>query len=616
MSQLSFFDISQEKLAENRSEAQLRNKVSYDVGETIQGSRKQQAALKRLFSERKTEALLLEIEHESPVLAAELITKQELFSQFSLQEEKEKGTEPEVARLKQLIINRIDTSPKDKSDCRLMYLHAAQELLKRFNSLLSWNDVQKFISEIGTLINYEHYSMDDIKEKIESVSNTISIMEEARNTKVRTYFNLCRRLARYKAVKEHLDNVGEMKISILGDKFTNLFIKQTSLNSAIRSAQKANNWADLLDKKATGSKKVGKSANKPVWERALPDRPDRVDGRLSTINKPEELASFFGFPAIQFGHYVEDKSASEHIFRCSEALMDLADILAVTDTSMSLKNRLKLSFGARGRGKALASYERGQKVINFTKNKGTLGVLAHEFGHSLDNFLYDLSHDFKNGKSHYLSELESLGDNLPQSVIDAMQELMKAIKEGNSTAYFLNENQPGIKPRETLSVGRIYRNADNLAHAVELLKAEKDQELKEEIEILEYYNPSSTQREVEKLENKYFKEFKKLVQALAWLDQQVHGKKPDKIPYPSNTSTFYQNALALDGGKVKYWAADCELFARVFESYIESKLKQEGRKSDYLVVGTTDVRAYPCGEERKNIHEKVEILIKEISTLL
>lgn len=368
MNQLSFFEINQEKVLENRTDAQTKNKVSYDVGETIQGSRKQQAALRKLFSEKKSKELLMEIENESAVLAAELITKQELFSQFSLLEEKEKGTEPEVARLKQLIINRVETAPKDSTDCRMMYLNASEELLTRFNSLNLWADVQKFISEMGTLLNYEHYSLDEVEEKINSLTKTISSMEETGNTKVRTYFTLSRRLKRYKSVKDHLINVGEIKISILGDKFKNLFTKQTSLNSTIKSAQKVNKWSDLLDRKAKGLQKTGKKANKPVWERSLPERPDRTNGRISTIKMPEDLAEYFGFPAIQFGHYVEDKSASEHIFRCSEALMDLADVLEVNDTSLSLKNRLKLSFGARGRGKALGHYERGQKVINFTKN--------------------------------------------------------------------------------------------------------------------------------------------------------------------------------------------------------------------------------------------------------
>ena len=62
-----------------------------------------------------------------------------------------------------------------------------------------------------------------------------------------------------------------------------------------------------------------------------------------------------------------------------------------------------MAFGSRGRGKALGHYEPSRKVINLTKEKGSLGALAHEWLHALDHYLYSLSYDFQNGKVDFLT---------------------------------------------------------------------------------------------------------------------------------------------------------------------------------------------------------------------
>lgn len=69
-----------------------------------------------------------------------------------------------------------------------------------------------------------------------------------------------------------------------------------------------------------------------------------------------------------------------------DSLHDLADVLNVPDKSAFLNGRLGLAFGARGMGKAAAHYEPGEVAINLTKGNGP-GALAHEWFHSLDNYL-------------------------------------------------------------------------------------------------------------------------------------------------------------------------------------------------------------------------------------
>ena len=77
---------------------------------------------------------------------------------------------------------------------------------------------------------------------------------------------------------------------------------------------------------------------------------------------------------VQSGNYVlKDKASAEfHVSRCAEAFADLADILGIQDSRISLGGRLAMAFGARGSGNALAHYEPVERVINMTKMSGAI----------------------------------------------------------------------------------------------------------------------------------------------------------------------------------------------------------------------------------------------------
>jgi 3-methyladenine DNA glycosylase AlkC len=83
-------------------------------------------------------------------------------------------------------------------------------------------------------------------------------------------------------------------------------------------------------------------------------------------------------------------------------------------------------------------------------------------------------------------------------------------------------------------------------------------------------------------------------------------------------SDFAKSAKVLGA---KYWGSSAELFARAFESYVEDKLSSSGRKSTYLVDGTTinyptnkevilDVQPYPQGDERKAMNAEFDKLME------
>ncbi|WP_150149970.1 hypothetical protein [Bacillus swezeyi] len=101
-----------------------------------------------------------ELEIISPSLAASVITKKELFNTFSLKDEKEKGTDPVVARIKQLIIQRVDTSPKkDSKEDRMKYLNAAQNLLESFIPVRTLSNVIELYHDINKHLQAENRMM-------------------------------------------------------------------------------------------------------------------------------------------------------------------------------------------------------------------------------------------------------------------------------------------------------------------------------------------------------------------------------------------------------------------------------------------------------------------------
>ena len=89
---------------------------------------------------------------------------------------------------------------------------------------------------------------------------------------------------------------------------------------------------------------------------------------------------------LQWGNSVTDDEREHHLQKSAEAFADLADVVGLPDSAMSLDGVLGLAIGARGKGNASAHYEPDTKVINLTRKNG-VGTIAHEWGHALDHYL-------------------------------------------------------------------------------------------------------------------------------------------------------------------------------------------------------------------------------------
>ncbi|WP_066412784.1 LPD1 domain-containing protein [Sutcliffiella cohnii] len=589
-----------------RTDVQEGRKISYDVGEEIAGSRKSEAALRHLFATNQSVELLEEIEGNSAVLAAELISKQELFADFSLEKERENGVDVMVARLKQLLIQRIDSQPSDSPTSRKEFLQATQELKRRFNKLKLWEEFSSFIDLMNNQFRYEGTNPTYTKKRLEEMLHEVTVIDRSKHEEIES---IRKKIKLFRERLDCINDANQWNFSVLGTSFKNFFTKQASINSTLKSVSNLKDWDELLKTKkssSTGNKK------KPVWERELPERPDRIGGRPINVTKPEDMLRLFMFRGIQFGHYVNDDKAFEHIFRCSEALYDLADVLNIHDYLVSLNSDLAIAFGARGRGKALAHYEPKERVINFTKDKGTLGVTAHEWFHALDHFLFSLSHSHKNGKIGYLSDLKDIGLSVSFVVKDSMEKLLEEIKTGTTTSYFFNENKPEANWRISYSLQKLYQEKKgDLLGIMTSYKAKLDDSYRYHLSMISYIKERD---ETEKIEKRKMRELKKYAQALAWFHEKKTGERVEAIPYPSNKSLFLQQAISLDRGKEgKYWSSDRELTARAFEAWVHDKLREQGRRSDYLVCGTNDSSAYPSGEERVNINKKIDSFIDAVT---
>lgn len=101
----------------------------------------------------------------------------------------------------------------------------------------------------------------------------------------------------------------------------------------------------------------------------------------------QDFMDTFGFRGVEFGNWNNQDERQQVMNEAYDGLLDLAEVLGLAPSAISLNGDLALAFGARGHGLsgARAHYERQKVVINLTKMNGA-GALAHEWFHALDHY--------------------------------------------------------------------------------------------------------------------------------------------------------------------------------------------------------------------------------------
>ena len=337
----------------------------------------------------------------------------------------------------------------------------------------------------------------------------------------------------------------------------------------------------------------------------------------------EDMIQKFNFKGGEFGNWLNENDRQESLNYGYDALLDLSKALNISPSDISLGNRLSIAFGSRGSGNAMAHYEPLREVINLTKMKGA-GSLAHEWGHAFDDIIGK-----REGYEGFLTE------NSAKSVMIELMDTMrfKTICNEESTkmqtekfeqtktklrniinSFFPSEylNEETTKQKDEL-IERLIENS-SIVGENPFYYYSHFSEIKELSELSDL-RKSLVGREIPKNEKRY----------IAQIQDAIYGAK-NRIGKPEKVETeFYKNSKLFDNSYSKdshgYWQSPTEMFARAFACYVHDKLNN---RSDYLcghaenAIGMVFdksgesklIAAFPKGEEREAINQKIDALIE------
>ncbi|MGE7843642.1 LPD1 domain-containing protein [Lysinibacillus sp. NPDC093712] len=592
------------KVLDVRTQVQKKRKVSFDVGAKIGGAPKDLEEKRNLFKLSPNVGLLEEIAAEDEVIADGLAKKTNIFNWFSLDKCQENGVDIHAAYGMSLLIRRVPSDCSKLSMNRRQYINLLIKISETLKDVRTIEHLFLFLSRMQTLISTDrlyHYTirkLETLKGELEKLS-----AEPIKNEV---------EIKKLSLDQQHLLgclNVYDLGTSIKFNELksiVDLLTSQNKLREFNKSIKKYATWEQYnKENKLENKANVKKGSSKPVWERKLPSHPRRTSDIFTPeMNVPAMFKEYFGFRAIEFGNWVEDSIGEAHLNNAAKAFTDLAELLAVTNDKISLGRELAIAFGARGKGRALGHYESGYNVINLTKERGSLGILAHEWFHAFDCYLK------KKFAPEYGGLLTAGAEvfMLPTEIFMAYHQLMDSIKMGTSTAYIDVKGFKGSYRLTSKFISQYEKHMGNLHETMDSLMREFDEQVKRHLIITE------SEKGRQAIEEKYLKKRKKTLrtnaEALSQLHKERTGQEEYHIPYTSNQTQFYRNAIDLDRGKEgKYYSSNVELCARSFESFIFTLLNERNWRSDYLVSGI-DEEAFPKGEEKEKIQEAVGCFIQ------
>ena len=555
-------------LSDHYKDANYRYK---DVG-YIAGSRKE-LAQSSIMQAKKAGQLVQSTDidwdalESDPRIAADTITKANVFGKPDWEALREGGMDGNAAYLIKRMYAAVALEPDDQSpEGRKLYVTAIQNLRSTFEGCKT---VKYVIDEMITL-----------SKLLQTYSNMVTLPDGTREL-----------------------NYDSKVAHALGKKFRSWIFKTG--NTAIRDARKIGDldwdWLEASDR-STGEAKPKKTR----FQLEAASDIERVGGEPVNIVSTEQFKDKFGLRAVQSGNWVlKDKESIEfHVQRAAEAFVDMADVTGISVEQLGFGGRLGLSFGARGKGGALAHYEPVQRVINITKMKGG-GSLGHEYFHALDNVILDLIQQQNNGKAGYFATHDPSG--LPDGAIKrAFINLRKAmlIAPQGVMAFKLDD--------------RLRSDINGIRMGKQLLEQMRAANIQTPADVVEFLSNTgySTVAKGQPLSK-----YAQLVVAAAMRELGMISGMEDQIDLPAlwEESQFKIKAVILDDGKEgKYWSQPLEMAARAYSAYLQDRLADKGRKNDYLAYSTQGGHsrvgeiAYPQGDERLAVNAAFDQLFKAI----
>lgn len=343
----------------------------------------------------------------------------------------------------------------------------------------------------------------------------------------------------------------------------------------------------------------------------------------------------FGFRGGEFGNWLNEKDRQVSLNYGYDALKDLAKALDIADRDISLGGNLSIAFGARGQGLSGASahYEPMRHVINLTKMNGA-GSLAHEWFHALDDFV-----------SGYKGMATNNPRTLPAASAEAFRKLINTMqyKEGTQEETDLAAQKRLEQSQRSVT----YRVSSEFDFVRQMENGSFNEQ-----NYVNRYNRMPTQDDVAKYhelldklldtgDGKYITELSNLKKEITGhviskdirddIGFRLYALKPEatqNVQKVTKKTDFYNNSRkfgelhAKDGD---YWDSTVEMAARAFACYVADKT---GKNNDYL-SGHSDsavtldidrdgkatvIKAFPEGEERKEINAAFDNLISALKT--
>jgi len=348
-----------------------------NIGEDVKDSRRHR------WWEYKGASLKDLKEAEAAGVAHKTITKKELVKKLDVEGEIAAGKTAGHIYYHAQVLRSIPAKPPDTPEARKYYLEQTQAIQKICENTDDLSMlVYKLRKHLTDMSMEERTRFDTIMG--DRAFNTISISTYQSST-IRNHLGKAYRLESIKGQKE------EGRIT-LGKSTPQDYVKVREIfekkegkrkTSKIRTAFK-NYQAEMLLKYAEKEEERFKFR----------------DGK----DAAQQTKSTFNLRAVQYGNYVSDTERAVQTQLAYGALHDMSKVLHMEENEVGIGGKLALAIGARGSGRAKAHHEPLRNVINLTATKGN-GALAHEYGHYVDEKLYQASSSSIEGEAGGISKI-------------------------------------------------------------------------------------------------------------------------------------------------------------------------------------------------------------------
>jgi hypothetical protein len=387
---------------------------------------------------------------------------------------------------------------------------------------------------------------------------------------------------------------------------------------------KGNDWSWADVKKEKSEKKS--SENKLIINKKEPLAYIKRTGGYKIGEVSEKvLIDKFGYKAVNYGNYVDDKWSKQHTKFYLQAMSDLGEIFNINIKELNELGGLGIVFGGKGHAGHLAAYYPQTKDINLTKSNGD-GSVGHEYGHYFDNLMVDL--DKKKAEPRLATEhLDSIEN---YEVKLAFTNIVDFFKKGNplytpkmKVRFFAQPSDyapkiPYIKDRrwERKPIEFKPTIEETLEQCNELLVFDENL-YQTQVAVIGYiinhFDLSEYEVEITLKTSMFFQKSK--FNFFTYCFKQPAKNNPNRI-----------EIVKAGNLRTPYWISSVELFARAWETILLKKILEKNRRSDYLVSGIdlTDLNVegfqnpYPSGSELdylESLYDKLIATVKKAFNL-